>query len=85
MLIHTPSTAVQILAAFALLIVAMTWLLAVPAVLTPINFASLVGLSIALGWVALKTCQDGQSADSVGQLLYETANEGASRHPRGQA
>lgn len=85
MLIHKPSTAVQILAAFAILIVAMAWLLAVPAVLAPINFASLAGLSIALGWVALKTYQDGLSADSMGQLLYETDNEAASRHPRGKA
>lgn len=85
MLIHRSPMALQIMAAGAILIVAIAWLLAVPAVLTPVTFMALAALLLALGWVARTTCQNGQSADAVGDLLYETGNRAPTRRPGGRA
>jgi membrane protein implicated in regulation of membrane protease activity len=85
MLIHRSAMALQIMAAGAILIVAMAWLLAVPAVLTPVTFMALAALLFALGWVAWTTYQNAQSADAVGQLLYETENQVPTRRPGGRA
>lgn len=67
-------TTVQAMSAVtvAIIFLAVAWLFAVPAIVTPLTFATVAGLLVAVAWVTKITYQNGQSTDSVGQLIYET-------------
>lgn len=81
MRIHPRFTAVQGFSALTVFIVilATAWLVAVPDILTPLTFATVAGLLVAVAWVARITYENGQSTESVGQLLYNTEQAAASK------
>lgn len=79
---HSRVTVVQAISALSIAVVffAAAWLFAVPAVVTPLTFATVAGLLVAVAWVGTVTYQNGRSTESVGQLLYETEQAARSKN-----
>lgn len=79
---HSRFTALQAISALSIAVVflAGAWLFAVPTVVTPLTFATVAGLLAAVAWVGTITYQNGQSTESVGQLLYETEQAARSKN-----
>jgi len=59
-------------AVIALVALAALWFVAVPNVITPLSYALVLGIVIAVASIALVTYKNAQAADSVAQLLHET-------------
>jgi hypothetical protein len=79
------SIAYQILAGLTALCIAAAWLVAVPAMLTPLNFAALAGLLTGLLWVGLMTFRNAQSPHIIGHVIHAAEQTAAHDRPRTKA
>lgn len=66
----------------ALPLVALAWLVAVPAVVTTSSFIAVVGLLAAFGWIAKTTYENGQPAGSLAQVLHDAERSATPKDPR---
>ena len=70
-------TAVQRSAGLAIPVIAATWFLAVPTVLSISTFIAFVGVVMGLGWVASTTYWNAQPAASLAQSIHDAEQTGA--------
>ena len=80
MLLSTAFAPVQRNVAFAIPLVAATWFVTVPGVLTTSSFIALLGVVTGFGWILRTTYVNARPASSLAQSLHDSEHTSSLEH-----